>query len=61
MVVAVISIDAYPFLASSDLTCHLEDTGIGVFWFQCRIRIWKQKKLRKKNPTVVRKIEQTKN
>ena len=31
MVVAVISIDAYPFLAFSDLTCHLEDTGIGVF------------------------------
>ena len=48
MVVAMISIDAYPFLASSDLTCHLEDTGIGVFWFQCRVRIWKQKKLRKK-------------
>ena len=30
---AVISVDAYPFLALSDLTCHLEDTGIGVFWF----------------------------
>ena len=30
--VAVISVDAYPFLAFSDLTCHLEDTGIGVFW-----------------------------
>ena len=30
MVVAVISVDAYPFLAFSDLTCHLEDTGIGV-------------------------------
>ena len=28
--VAVISFDAYPFLAFSDLTCHLEDTGIGV-------------------------------
>ena len=27
--VAVISVDAYPFLAFSDLTCHLEDTGIG--------------------------------
>ena len=26
---AVISVDAYPFLALSDLTCHLEDTGIG--------------------------------
>ena len=21
------------FLAFADLTCHLEDTGIGVFWF----------------------------
>ena len=30
LVVAVISVDAYPFFASSDLTCHLEDTGIGV-------------------------------
>ena len=30
LVVAVISADAYPFLAFSDLTCHLEDTGIGV-------------------------------
>ena len=28
--VVVISVDAYPFLAFSDLTCHLEDTGIGV-------------------------------
>ena len=25
--VAVISVDAYPFLTFSDLTCHLEDTG----------------------------------
>ena len=32
LVVAVISVDAYPFLAFSDLTCHLEDTGVGVFW-----------------------------
>ena len=31
--VTVISVDAYPFLAFSDLTCHLEDTGIGVFLF----------------------------
>ena len=23
------------FLAFSDLTCHLEDTGIGVFWLHC--------------------------
>ena len=32
LVVVVISVDAYPFLALSDLTCHLEDTGIGVLW-----------------------------
>ena len=30
--VADICVDAYPFFAFSDLTCHLEDTGIGVFW-----------------------------
>ena len=35
LMVAVISVDAYPFLAFSDLTCHLEDTGIGVFWLHC--------------------------
>ena len=35
LVVAVINVDAYPLLAFSDLTCHHEDTGIGVFWFQC--------------------------
>ena len=28
--VAVISVDAYPFLAFSDLICHLEDMGISV-------------------------------
>ena len=28
----MISADAYAFLAFSDLTCHLEDTGIGVSW-----------------------------
>ena len=34
LVVAVISVDAYLFLAFSDLTCHLEVTKIvGVFWF----------------------------
>ena len=31
LVVAVISVDVYPFLAFSDLTCCLEDTTIGVF------------------------------
>ena len=30
--VAVISVDAYPLWAVSDLICHLEDMGIGVFW-----------------------------
>ena len=35
MVVAVISIDAYPFLTFSELTCHFEDTGIGVSWLYC--------------------------
>ena len=35
LVVAVISVDAYPLLTFSDLTCHLEDTGIGVFWLHC--------------------------
>ena len=38
LVVAVISVDAYPFLAFSDLTCHLEDTGIDVFWLHCPAR-----------------------
>ena len=33
--VAVISVDAYHFLAFSDLTFHLEDTGIVVFWLHC--------------------------
>ena len=33
--VAVISVDAYPFLAFSDLTCHLEDTGIVFLWLHC--------------------------
>ena len=35
LVVAVISVDANLFLAFSDLTCHVEDTGIGVFWLHC--------------------------
>ena len=35
LVVAIVSVDAYPFLAFSDLTCHLEDTEIGVFWLHC--------------------------
>ena len=35
LVVAVISVGAYPFLAFSDLTCHLDDIGIGAFWLNC--------------------------
>ena len=35
LVVVVVSVDAYFSLALSDLTCHLEDTGIGVFWLHC--------------------------
>ena len=35
LVVALISVDAYPFLAFSDLACNLEDTGIDVFWLYC--------------------------
>ena len=30
-VAAVIIVDGYPFLAFSDLICHLEDAGISVF------------------------------
>ena len=32
MVVAVISVDSYPFLAFPYLTCHLEDEKTVVFW-----------------------------
>ena len=35
LVIAVISVDAYPLLAFPDLTCHLEDTEIGVSWLHC--------------------------
>ena len=35
LVLAVITVDAFRFLAFSDLTCHLEDTGIGDFWLHC--------------------------
>ena len=35
--VVIISADAYPFLAFSDLTSHLENTGIGVFWLHCAV------------------------
>ena len=35
LLASVISVDAYPFLAFSNLICHLEDTGVGVFWLHC--------------------------
>ena len=35
LVIAEISVDAYPSLAFSYLTCHLEETGIGAFWLHC--------------------------
>ena len=35
LVVAMIIVDAYPFLAFSDLNCNLEDTGISVLWLHC--------------------------
>ena len=35
VVVVVISVDANPFLAFWDMTCHLEDTGIGVIRLHC--------------------------
>ena len=34
----MVIVDTYPFLAfSSDLTCHLKYTGIGVFWLHCAV------------------------
>ena len=35
LVLAVISVDAYPFLAFSELIYDLDDRGIGVFWLYC--------------------------
>ena len=35
LVVTVISVDAYSFLASSELACYLEDTEIGVLSLHC--------------------------
>ena len=36
--VPVISVDAYPVLAFSDLACHFQDRGIGFFWLHCVAR-----------------------
>ena len=38
LVVVLISVDAYTFLVFANVTHHLEDTGIGVFWLQCATR-----------------------
>ena len=35
--VAVISVDAYRFLAFPELICYLGDSGIGVFWLRCTV------------------------
>ena len=35
LVVDVISVAAYSFLTFPDLTCHLEDARIDVFWLHC--------------------------
>ena len=35
LVVAVIRVDAHPFMTFLDLTFHLEDTGVHVFWLHC--------------------------
>ena len=35
LLVAVINVDAYPFLDFSDLSCHLKHIGIGVDWLHC--------------------------
>ena len=29
------SVDDHPFLTFLDLTCHIKDTGAGVFWLHC--------------------------
>ena len=35
LVVAMINVDVYPFLAFSDFSSHFEDMGIGFFWLHC--------------------------
>ena len=39
---AVINVDPYHHMASSDLTCHLEDSRTGVLWLHC-ITWWEKK------------------
>ena len=35
LLAAVVKVEASSFLPFSDLTCHLEDMAIGVFWLHC--------------------------
>ena len=35
LMVAVVNVDACPFLTFSGLTWHVEDTEIGVLWLRC--------------------------
>ena len=57
LVVAVISVDAYPFLVFSDLTCHLEDTGIGIFCFHCAAPSFSNELVKIKFDFIVRSVE----
>ena len=57
LVVAVISVDAYPFLVFSDLTCHLEDTGIGIFCFHCVAPSFSNELVKIKFDFIVRSVE----
>ena len=36
VVVGVISVDAYPFMAFLDLTCQF-NTNIGILWLHCAV------------------------
>ena len=60
MGVSDISVDTYTVLTFSDLTCHLEDTRIGIFWLQ-RAADSKETKLGSSNqeasPSAVKKTE----
>ena len=31
----VVNVSGYRFMTFLDLTCHLEDAGIGTFWLHC--------------------------
>ena len=37
--VVVISVNAYPFSAFSNLTYHLEDTRVVAFWLHCAVSV----------------------